>query len=201
MHHLTPGELALAGSGITAVASMVVALAVARTSRRRDHAERLWERRAEVYESVLCQVDSWRELREEMARKVGLDDVTVLTPRALPGDDEDVQRVRARLEMYGERRVREAYERTRQADRQYFGAHFAWFQAGDLNLKAHQGTVPAHQAIAGAELVRLRKAAESANDNAHAEQEKLEAVVAKAIGRLPRYEHRAWHRLKAPSAD
>ena len=108
---------------------------------------------------------------------------------------------RARLEMYGERRVREAYERSNQADRQFFATYFAWLSAAEVNLKVAQGTVPAHQAIEGAELVRLKKAAESASDYARAEQEKLEAVVARAIGRLPRYERRAWRRLKAPSAD
>jgi hypothetical protein len=202
MHHLTLGELALGGSAITAAASAVVAVAVSRASRRRDHVSRLWERRAEVYESVLCQVDWWRELREEMAGKVSRDEVSVVTPPpALSDDDDEGRRVRARLEIYGERKVREAYERSRQADRQYLAAHFAWFHSGNLNLKVHQGTVPAHQAIEGVELVRLRKAAESANDYARAEQEKLEAVVARAIGRLPRYERRAWRRLKAPSAD
>ena len=103
--------------------------------------------------------------------------------------------------MYGERRVREAYERCNQADRQFFAAYFAWLRAAEVNLKAAHGTVPAHQAVEGVELVRLRKAAEAANDNARAEQEKLEAVVSKAIGRLPRYERRARLRLKAPSAD
>jgi len=202
MHHLTPGELALAGSAITAVASMVVAVAVSRASRRRDHAARLWERRAEVYESVLCQVDWWRELREEMADKVGRDEVSVVTPPpALSDDDNEGRRVRARLEIYGERKVREAYERSRQADRQYLAAHFAWAHAASLNLKVAQGTVPGHLAVDGAELVRLKKAAESASDDARAEQDKLEAVVARAIGRLPRYERRAWRRLKAPSAD
>lgn len=202
MHHLTPGELALTGSAITAVASMVVAVAVARTSRRRDHVARLWERRAEVYESVLCQADWWRELRADMAGALGRDEVTIVTPPPeLTGDDQEGRRARARLEMYGERRVRDAYERCRQADREFLGAYFRWFHAARLNLQADQGTVPAHQAIEGAELVRLRKAAESANDAACSEQDKLEEVVAKAVGRLPRYERRAWRRVKAPSAD
>jgi hypothetical protein len=201
MHHLTPGELALAGSGITAVASMVVALVVSRTSRRRDHVARLWERRAEVYESVLYQVDWWRKLRLEMASKVGRDDMSVVTPPALEDDENAARHIWTRLEIYGERKVREAYDRSRRADLQALTAHVAWFQAGNLNLKIHRGEVPAHQEIEGAELVRLGKAAESANDNARVEQEKLEEVVAKAVGRLPRYERRAWHRLKAPAAD
>jgi hypothetical protein len=103
--------------------------------------------------------------------------------------------------MYGERRMREAYERSRQADVQSLSAHVTWFHAADLNLKAGNGTVLAHQAVEGPELVRMKKAAESANDRARAEQEKLEAVVAKAVGRLPRYERRAWRRLETPSAD
>lgn len=201
MHHLTPGELALTGSAITAVASAVVAVAVSRASRRRDHVARLWERRAEVYEAVLCDADWWRELRSDMAMAAGRDDVGVVTPPDLSEDEHERRQLRARLEMYGERRVRVAYERCNQADRQFFAAYFVWLRAAEVNLKAAQGTVPAHQAVEGAELVLLRKAAESANDNACAEQEKLEAVVAKAIGRLPRYERRAWHRPKAPSAD
>lgn len=138
--HLTAGELALTGSAITAVASMVVAAAVARTSRRRDHVARLWERRAEVYESVLCQVDWWRELREEMAGRVGRDEVSIVTPPpALSDDDNEGRRLRARLEIYGERKVREAYERSCQADGQYLVAHFAWFHAGNLTLKSSPG--------------------------------------------------------------
>jgi len=122
---------------------MVVAVAVARISRRRDHVARLWERQAEVYESVLCQVDWWRELREEMAGRVGRDEVSIVTPPlALSDDDNEGRRLRARLEIYGERKVREAYERSRQADRKYLAAHFAWFHAGNLNLKVHQGRFP-----------------------------------------------------------
>ena len=201
MHHLTPGELALTGSAITAVASAVVAVAVTRASKRRDHVSRLWERRAEVYEAVLCDAGWWRELRSDMAVAVGRDDATIVTPPDLSEDEHERRRLRARLEMYGERRVREAYERCNQADRLFFAAYFAWFSAAELNLKACNGTVPAHYAVEEAELVLLKKAAESANDYARAEQEKLEAVVAKAVGRLPRYEHRAWRRLRAPSAD
>lgn len=159
---------------------------------------RLWERRAEVYESVFCQADWWREVREDMAGKVGRDKVVVaIPPPLLSDDDQEKRQTSARLLMYGERRVHKAYERCRQADRQYFTAHFAWLHAASLNLKVHEGSVPAHQEIPGPELVYLKKAAESANDNARAEQEKLETVVAKAVGRLPRYERQAWRRPRA----
>jgi hypothetical protein len=55
-------------------------MAVSRAGKRRDHAARLWERRTEVYEAVLCQVDWWRKLREKMAQKVRFDEVTPVEP-------------------------------------------------------------------------------------------------------------------------
>ena len=103
--------------------------------------------------------------------------------------------------MHGERSVRKAFERYGAADRKFVVAVIAYRNAADLNVKAHREEVPGHIAVAGAELVRLRKAAESANDSADAEQEKLIAAVAKAVGRLPKYERRAWRRLKKPKTS
>jgi hypothetical protein len=116
MHRLTSGELALTGSAITAVASAVVALAVSRTSRRRDHVARLWERRAEVYESVLCQADWWGELRADMARRVALDEVTAVTPpelrMALRRDDKYWHALRCTASGECEKRTSEADRQT-----------------------------------------------------------------------------------------
>jgi hypothetical protein len=52
--------------------------------------------------------------------------------------------------MYGERKVREAYERNYRATLQYIGEHIAWYSAADRNLKAADGAVPAHVAVEGA---------------------------------------------------
>jgi hypothetical protein len=159
---------------------------------------RLWERRAEVYEFVLCQGDWWKVTRAEAVRKVGRDEVTVVTPPEPIADNLKWQRSWVRLQMYGERSVREAFERCFEADKKFLIAFIAWHAAAELNLKAAREEVPGHQAVDGAELVRLRKAVESANDSADAQQEKLVAVTAKAVGRLPRYERRAWRGLKKP---
>jgi hypothetical protein len=202
VHHLTAGELVLTGSAITAVSSAVVALVVARTGKRRDHVARLWERRVEVYESVLVQVDWHRELRAETTRTVKRDEPELVTPSSpIPEDENEGRQIRARLQTYGERKVREAYERYLQSEAQVMVSCIDWYHAATTNLKVSQGAAPGHLAVTEAELVRLRKAVESANDRATLKQEKFEATVAKAVGRLPRYERRAWRRLKAPAVD
>lgn len=202
MHHLTAGELALAGSAITAFASTVVAMVVARASKRGDHVAKLWEHRAEVYESVLCRAYGWEELREDMAWTAWREEVTTVdAPSVLSDDDREERRVRARIRMYAERKVREAYERSYRADREFLGTHIRWHTIAEVNMKAAHGTVPAHQAVEGAELVRLRKQMEAANEAAREERENLEEIVAGAIGRLPRYQRRTWRRLKPPQAN
>jgi hypothetical protein len=200
-HHLTTGELTLAASAITAAATAVVAVAVSRSGRRGDHVSRLWERRAEAYEFVLCQADTWRASRADTVWNVGRDDLAIITPPEPVADNAEWGKSWARLQMYGERGVREAFERYGEADKQFVIAFIGWRKAAELNSKAARGDVPAHQAVEGSELVRLRKAVEAANDTANAEEEKLVAIVAKKVGRLPRYERRAWRRLKKPSTD
>jgi hypothetical protein len=103
--------------------------------------------------------------------------------------------------MYGEPRVREAYQRYGEADRDFVVAFIAWRHAAQQNLQADRGEVPAHDAVSGEELVRRRKAVEAARDHADEEYETLVAVVARAVGRMPRYQRRAWRRLEQPKAD
>jgi hypothetical protein len=199
MHHLTAGELALGGSAITAVASAVVAMVVAHASKRSDHVAKLWEHRAAVYESVLCRAYWWEELREDMAWAGWRDEVTTVdAPSVMSDDDREERQVRARIRMYAERKVREAYERSYKADREFLGTYIRWHTIAEVNTKAAHGTVPAHQAVDGAELVRLRKEMEAANDAAREERERLEEIVAGAIARLPRYQRWTWRRLKPP---
>lgn len=200
-HHLTSGELALAASAITATASTVVAVVVSRAGRRGDHVSRLWERRAEVYEFVLCHADWWRAMRADAVWNAGRDDTAAVTPPEPVADDQEWRKSWARLQMYGERSVREAFERYGEADKQFVIAFIGWRKTAEMNLKAARGDLPAHQAVEGSELVRLRKAVEAANDTANAEQEKLVAVVAKKVGRMPRYERRSWQRVKKPQTS
>ncbi len=201
VHHLTADELTLALSGITATATIVVAIAVSRASRRGEHISRVWERRTEVYEFVLCQADRSREMRTEAVWNAVRDDVAILTPPEPVAEGAEWRKSWVRLQMYGERGVREAFERYGEADKQFIMAFIGWRKAAELNVKADRGDVPAHLAIEGTELVRLQKAMEAANDSANAQQEKLVAVVAKNIGRIPRYERRAWQRLKRSQTD
>lgn len=168
LHHLTSGELALAASAITAAASAVVALAVSRAGRRGDHVARLWEHRAEVYEFVLCHADWWRETRVDAVWKVGHEDLTVVTPPEPVLEDPEWRKSWARLEMYGERSVREAFERYGDADKKFVIAFIDWRKAAEPNSKAGQGDVSAQHAVDGSELVRLRKAVEAAHDKAAA---------------------------------
>jgi hypothetical protein len=198
--HLTSDELTLGVAVITAAATWGGATAATRSSRRQDHVSRLWERRADVYEFVLALADSWRSARAETIRLIGHGEIEAVAPEPI-ADGPEWRRSWARLEMYGERRVREAFGRYGQADKDFVIAFIGWHAAADLNLKADRGEVPAHEAVTGEELVRLRKATEAARDHADAEQENLVATVAKATGRLPRYERRAWRRLKQPTAN
>jgi hypothetical protein len=162
---------------------------------------RLWERRADVYEFVLASAGSWQSSRAETIRLIGHGEINAMVAPEPVADGPEWQRSWARLEMYGERRVRQAYERYGQADKKFVIAFIGWHAAANRNLKADRGEVPAHEAVTGEVLVRLRKEVKSARDHADAEQEKLVATVAEATGRLPRYERRAWRRLKQPPAD
>jgi hypothetical protein len=198
--HLTSDELTLGVAAIAAAAGWGSAVVTSRAGRRQDHMSRLWERRAEVYELVVALADSWRSARAETIRLIGHGEIDAVAPEPI-ADDAEWRRSWARLEMYGERRVRQAFERYGQADKKFVIAFIGWRAAADRNLKADRGEIPVHEAVAGEELVRLRKAVESARDHADAEQEKFVATVAQATGRLPRYERRAWRRLKQPPAN
>lgn len=197
---LTADELTLGVAAITAAASWGTAVATSRAGRRQDHLARMWERRADVYEFVLSQADSWRSSRAETVRLIGRGELNAVAPEPV-AHGREWQRSWARLEMYGERRVRQAFERYGHADKNWVIAFIGWHAVAERNLKANRGDVPAHEAVEGAELVRLRRAVEAARDAADDEQAKLVAVVAEAVGRLPRYERRAWRRLKQPTAD
>jgi hypothetical protein len=185
---LTPDELTLSVAAITAVAGWGGAVVTSRAGRRQDHLSRLWERRADVYEFVLSHADSWRSGRAETIRLIG--DGNAVLPEPVAAGPE-WHRARARLEMYGERQVREAFERFGQADGRWVNAVIGRQAAADTNVKADRGKALADKAGEGAELIRLRKAVDAARDAADEEQEKLVEVVAKAVGRLPRFERRA----------
>lgn len=107
----------------------------------------------------------------------------------------------ARLEMYGERRVRAAFVRYGQADKAFVVAFIAWQEVVEGNQKVDRGELPSRETVAEDALVGLRKAVESARDHADAEQEKLVTAVARAVSRMPRYQRRAWRRLKRPAVD
>jgi hypothetical protein len=198
--HLTSDELTLGVAAITAVAGWGAAVVTTRAGRRRDHLSRLWERRADVYEFVLSHADAWRSSRAEKIRLIGDGELNAVVPEPV-GDGGEWHRARARLEMYGERQVREAFERFGQADGKWVIAVIGWHAAADTNVKADRGKALADKAGEGAELIRLRKAVDAARDAVDEEQEKLVEVVAKAVGRLPRFEHRAWRRPKKLTAD
>lgn len=198
--HLTSDELTLGVAAITAVAGWGGAVVTSRAGRRQDHLSRLWERRADVYEFVLSHADAWRSSRAETIRLIGDGELNAVVPEPV-ADGAEWHRARARLEMYGERQVREAFERFGQADGKWVIAVIGWHVVADKNVKADRRKVAADEAVEGAELVRLRKAVDAARDAADEEQEKLVEVVAKAVGRLPRYEHRARRRPKKLTAD
>jgi hypothetical protein len=184
---LTPDELTLAVGAIAAVAGWGGAVVTSRAGRRQDHLSRLWERRADVYEFVLSHADSWRSSRAETIRLIG--DGNAVVPEPVAAGPE-WHRARARLEMYGERQVREAFERFGQADGRWVSAVIARQAAAGTSVTADRGKALADKAGEGAELIRLRKAVDAARDAADEEQEKLVEVVAKAVGRLPRFERR-----------
>lgn len=194
--HLTPDELILSVAAITAVAGWGAAVVTSRAGRRQAHLSRLWERRADVYEFVLSHADAWRGSRAETIRRIGDGETSAVVPEPA-ADGPEWHRSRARLEMYGERQVREAFERFGQADAKWVAAVGAWQAAADKagqNVTAERRKVPAGEAVEGAGLPQLRKAVDAARDAADEEQEKLVEVVAKAVGRLPRFERRAWRR-------
>jgi hypothetical protein len=189
MHHITTTEAALAGAAIAAIASVFSGLAVQRAARRTAHTGRIWESQREAYKYVLAFMDRWRELRASQLSAVINDDSTIV-PDSPEMEPEGADEARILLQMFGERRVQDAFERTVQASIQMPSAVIGWRSAANLNIKAAAGEVPPHEAVGGPELVRLRHAAEAAEATARARHEELIEVIRSAIGRIPRYERR-----------
>jgi hypothetical protein len=188
--HITPVEAALAAAAITAAAGIFAPAAVQRSVRRADHTARLWEQRAAVYEYVLTEKEWWGELRAETLRAIDNDDSGLISAPDSMAETDERRRLRARLQMFGEPDVRQAYDRSGEANKQFVIAVMTYRRVANLNLRAAQGTVPAHQAVAGEELVRLRHTAEAAGDIADNRAAELAAVVQQAVERLPRYQKR-----------
>ncbi len=170
--HITPVEAALAGVVFSPIVGATTALLVQRFTRRSAHTGRLWERRSEVYEFMLSQAAWWRSLRRDSVRAMKGDDLADLT------EDSERRRLYVRLSMFGEPDVREAFDRSFEADKAFVIAFIGWRDKARLNAQVERGEVPEHQAIEGSELTRLRKAAEAACSAAGArEAELIDAVL------------------------
>lgn len=192
MHsHITPVEAALAGAGISALAGLTATLWGQRFTRKAGHTARLWEQRVEVYEFMLERAARWRHLRQDGMGEILNARIGDLIPSEDFAEDPERQRLNLRMAMFGEPDVQRAFSASTQADLAFVSAWLAWHRAAVGNTRAAQGEVPAHEAVPGHELVRLRKAAEAANDGADTAEQGLIAAVSKAVERIPRYQQRS----------
>jgi hypothetical protein len=131
--NISPAEAALAGAAISAVGAPFAAVIVQRYARRAGHTSRLWEQRIAAYEYVLSDAEWWRELRAETMRAIQSYDIGLVPPPDSVAESAERRRLGARLQMFGEPDVRQAYERSGQASVKFVAAVGAWRNAVDFN--------------------------------------------------------------------
>lgn len=116
---ITPGEITLASLGVTGLISIVSASVVFLAGRRRDHAQRLWERRVELYDDVLREARRWQLDREPGAPLVGV----------TREDRDSTDDTRIRFVMFGDAEIGRRYG-------EHFHRHWAWLVAAGSTTPA-----------------------------------------------------------------
>jgi len=141
-----------------------------------------------VYEYALSQVAWWTDLRAEIRRALLGDDETITAPDAVTFD-EDNRRMQARLDLFGEPPVRDAYEHAALAGKEYFIAVLQYRDFQRTNREAlAAGTHPGQVDQPG--LVDARNRMRSADSAAGHLEKKLISVAHAAISRIPKYGRR-----------
>ncbi|WP_216586840.1 hypothetical protein [Streptomyces brasiliscabiei] len=117
---LTPASAALVGAAVTGTITFTTGFVTQWLTRSRDREQRIWEKRASVYEDVLVMVRRMADDRKELIR----------SGAAGPWDSdlvpESLSRVYAKLEIYGTDLLIAAHEELGAAMKEWLLAFLAW---------------------------------------------------------------------------
>lgn len=162
---LTTAEASWLGIAFGAVLAFTASLAAFFLGRRRDHAQRLWERQAELYSEVLVQALQWRH-----ARQGGRPE------RGPTREDRDQFAMSAvRFVAVGHSGVEARYE-------DMVNAHWQW-----VGLRRHLLEAQADSAnpASGPEIARYREGEREAREKADSAERELRTSIRQALQRTP----------------
>lgn len=118
--NLTPAIAALMGAGITGSLTLLAGLSTQWLTRSREREQRVWERRAGVYEDLLVVHREFADDRRKVRR-------TGVMGEAQSADlSEGMARIEAKLEIYGSRKLIDAHKRHFEATKDWFVAFVKW---------------------------------------------------------------------------
>jgi hypothetical protein len=199
MHLSSSTEIALLASAITAASGWLVAMTASYLNSRRDHKAQLWERRANIYEYMLSQATYWADLRHNALFAMNRNDEMVEGPDSVTFE-EDSRLLLARLELFGQRRVRDTYRRAVREGTQFVGAIARYH---NCQKASHNNIMVGGELAPGAQsaLSDARDGLIAANEVATAAQMELITVARKAINQLPKLERGSpWERRRRRAA-
>ena len=168
--HITTTEAALAAVLLTAATGWLANRSAQRATQTRDHLTRLWEQRAAIYEAVLAFVFPISTRRSDMMERI--DKIVKTSPdRLLPSSEQDA--LNARVFMYANREVRDAYLTWKNAELAWIDAYDAIFAEApdETNLDSR---------------AKARMRAKSANDAAKVATSELMQAVLRAVKSGPK---------------
>lgn len=173
---ITPGEITLASLGVTGLISIVSASVAFLAGRRRNHAQRLWERQVELYDDVLREARRWQLDREPGAGSVGV----------TREDRDSTDDTRIRFVMFGDAEIGRRYG-------EHFNRHWMWSAANkgltdaySRNDQVRAGTLPPHELVADDVISRYRRIANEAKAKADESEKDLRAAVRRAVQTVPK---------------
>ncbi|WP_424570815.1 hypothetical protein [Streptomyces sp. CH-036] len=129
---LTPATAALLGAGVTGFFTLLAGLSTQWLTRSRDREQRVWEKRAAVYEDVLVLVQRLAQDRQELVRDGAAGD---WDPDLV---SENYSRVFAKLEIYGSDGLIKAHKESDAALMQWLTAFVSWRSRAGQNPEIPQ---------------------------------------------------------------
>jgi hypothetical protein len=190
---LTTAEATWIGVGIGGVLGGVNGRLVLIATRRKDHQQRLWDRTADLYEHVLFEVGSLAAARDKVMRIYRLS----RPDREIPTLDEaERERTLIRLEMFGHRDIRDAFERCVDAHNKWRGCALALQAVFERNAEITKLQIPEEQ-TSSEEVKRLKNERNTANQVADEQHDELRRAIQAAVRRVPKPDR--WFR-RAPHA-
>jgi hypothetical protein len=187
--HLTVSEAAAFGASAAAIISAVAARLGQRSSTVRDHLTRLWERETDIYESILVEASSWKDVRADgtrflQYRRAGDQEVLISPETDL--DEAKRRRMWLQIEMFGRPEVRRAFDSQGESHKEWILAYITLRSSYKQNQDADTGMRPPCKPFDATELERQREIARKAKATADADYTKLIEVIRDAVQQVPR---------------